>query len=343
MRSKFLSLLSIPLFISCGYSPRETVEVEFKKFDMEGSSIRAIEVINDSTVAYAGSAGDFGVISGGKKIKLGHKIITDSIVPHFRALTYTADAMFAISIGNPALLYRYKNKKIDIVYKEEHEKVFYDAIKFWDKDSGIAIGDPTENCLSILITRNGGKAWGKIPCEYLPKTEDGEAAFAASNTNIAIVKDHAWVVTGGKKARVFHTADKGITWEVFDTPILQGKASEGIYSVDFYNRKKGIICGGDYTDKFGNSANKAITNDGGKTWEVIAENNSPKYVSCVQYVPWGNGEELFAVSTNGVFYTNNEGKSWEKVSDESFYSIRIKDKNNAWVSGENVVAKMTIK
>ncbi len=112
--------------------------------------------------------------------------------------------------------------------------------------------------------------------------------------------------------------------------------------MDFYNEKQGIICGGDYLDKFGNSANKAITKDGGRTWEVVAENSEPKYVSCVQYVPETGGKEVFAVSTNGVFYSNNYGKEWVKMSDESYYSIRLFDKNTAWLSGNNVIAKMVI-
>jgi hypothetical protein len=30
------------------------------------------------------------------------------------------------------------------------------------------------------------------------------------------------------KARIFYSADKGNTWEVYDTPIVQGKAMAGI-------------------------------------------------------------------------------------------------------------------
>jgi photosystem II stability/assembly factor-like uncharacterized protein len=204
------------------------------------------------------------------------------------------------------------------------------------------MGDPTDNCLSILITRDGGNTWGKINCEDLPKIEEGEAAFAASNTNIALVGENAWIVTGGLKARVFHTADMGLTWKVYETPIIQGKPTTGIYSVAFYNEYEGIICGGDYTNKFGNSANKAITKDGGRTWKVVAENKEPQYVSCVQYVPETDGKEIFAVSTNGIFYSNTSGENWKKVSDEGFYTIRIVDKNTAWLSGEEVVAKMSI-
>ncbi len=215
-------------------------------------------------------------------------------------------------------------------------------MKFFDELNGIAMGDPIDDCLSILITRDGGNTWEKTDCNELPKVEVGEAAFAASNTNIAIIGKNAWIVTGGIKARIYHTPDMGLTWKVYETPIVQGKETTGIYTVDFYNEKQGIICGGDYLDKFGNSTNIAITNNGGKTWKVISDSVAPKYVSCVQYVPNTEGKEIFAVSTNGIFYSNNSGVNWAKVSDESYYSIRIATKNTAWLSGNEVISKMKI-
>ncbi|MFZ3273997.1 MAG: oxidoreductase [Lutibacter sp.] len=324
------------------YQPRETVKISIDKFNIDSASIRAIEIVNDSSVVYATSNGMIGIITANGKLVGAKKIITDTIVPNFRAISYTKEAVFALSIGNPALLYRYKNNEFELVYKEVNEKVFYDSMKFFDELNGIAIGDPTDNCLSVLITRDGGKSWGKMDCKNLPKISEGEAAFAASNTNIAIVGENAWIVTGGLKARVFHTPDMGLTWKVYDTPIVQGKSSTGIYSVDFYNERQGIICGGDYTDMHGNYANKAITKNGGKTWEIVSENTEPKYVSCVQYVPNTQGKEVFAVSDNGVFYSKRSGKTWEKVSDEGFHAIRFVNENTAWVSGNEVIAKISI-
>lgn len=344
MKYFYYLLIFFVAFSSCqeNYKPRKTVQLSFEKFQFDNTSIRAIEIINDSAVVYAGSRGDIGMISGAKTIAISNKIVTDSIVPHFRSLAFTNKSVYALSIGTPALLYQVKENKIDLVYKEENEKVFYDSMKFFDDLNGIAIGDPTDNCLSVLITRDGGETWGKMDCSYLPEIAEGEAAFAASNTNIAIIGENAWVVTGGKKARVFHTSDMGLTWKVYYTPMVQGKETTGIYSVAFYNEKQGIICGGNYLDKFGNSANKAITYNGGKTWQVVSENEVPKYVSCVQYVPNSEGKELFAVSTNGIFYSSNSGKNWQKVSEEGFYSIRIVNKKIAWLSGNKVVAKMSI-
>ena len=344
MKKIVLFILALTIITACKkeYTPRKTINVSIEKFQLDSTSIRAIEIINDSSVVFAGSKGDVGIITASGKLKSIQNIVTDTIVPHFRAIAYTKEAVFALNIGNPALLYKCQNNKFDIIYKEEHEKVFYDCMKFFDDLNGIAMGDPTNNCLSILITRDGGNTWGKIDCKNLPKIEEGEAAFAASNTNISIVGENAWIATGGIKSRIFHTSDMGLTWSVYETPIIQGETTTGIYSIDFYNEKQGIICGGDYTDKYGDYANKAITNDGGETWKVVSESSLPKYVSCVQYVPNTQGKEVFAVSTNGIFYSKNSGENWSKVSDQGFYTIRFASKNIAWLSGNEVIAKMII-
>jgi photosystem II stability/assembly factor-like uncharacterized protein len=50
--------------------------------------------------------------------------------------------------------------------------------------------------LSIIVTRDGGNTW-KLPADKLPRTANGEAAFAASNTNIVIKGNNTWIVSGG--------------------------------------------------------------------------------------------------------------------------------------------------
>ncbi|MDP3313244.1 oxidoreductase [Lutibacter sp.] len=316
--------------------------ISIEKIEIKGSSIRAIELLNDSTVVFAGSIGDVGIISNSGQIKNFKPIKIDTLIPHFRALAINNNNIFVLNVGNPALLYKLNKSDLSIVYTEKHEKVFYDSMKFFDNLNGIALGDPTDTCLSVLITANGGNFWTKIPCENLPKTVEGEAAFAASNTNIAIFGKNAWLVSGGNKSRVFHTSSMGKSWKVYETPVIQGKSTAGIYTVDFYNKKQGIICGGDFTDKFGNAANKAITKDGGKNWEVVSENKEPHYVSCVQYVPNTKGKEVIAVSTSGIFYSKNAGRDWAKISNEGFYTVRMSSKNTGWLSGNEVIAKFIL-
>lgn len=344
MQKQFLIILALSSFIiSCEktYIPRQHITVKITQHPKPNTSIRAMTVLTDSAMIYAGSMGDITRTNNLGNTWSTQYIKTDTLSPHFRAIASNNNGFYALSIGNPALLYQSKGAGFDIVYKEVHDKVFYDSMAFFDDLNGIAMGDPTSDCLSILITRDGGESWGKLPCEFLPEILPGEAAFAASNTNIAIVNNHAWIVTGGKHARVFRTIDKGLTWEVFETPIIQGISTSGIYTTAFYDENHGIIMGGDYTKKNEILPSKAITSDGGKTWQLIAQ-EQPTYTSCVQYIPNTQGKELVATSTEGIYFSNDTGVSWSKVSRQGFFSIRFINSNLAWLAGDEKVALLNI-
>ena len=357
----FVGIIFILLQFSCAkkedksvYKPRVIKKVSLQKFDhkkfglQKMNSIRAIDLVNGN--AYFAAEG--GMIYA--FYKNGNFLITPNTffgeaTPDFRAVSHSKNYLYALAIASPARLYQIELDKKEglknpkLVYSEEGKNVFYDAINFFDDNNGIAMGDPTSDCLSILLTNDGGNSWHKINCDKLPKTISGEAAFAASNTNIAIVGDEAWIISGGMQSRVFHTKDKGKTWSVNQTPLVYGKESTGGYSIAFADAKNGIICGGDYTNKELNTKNKAITNDGGQTWKLVANGQLPGYISCVQYVPNTQGKELFAVSTEGIYFSNDSGNSWVKVSNEGYYTIKFVDKNSAWLAGNGKIAKMVLK
>ena len=347
---KRFSLLILVAFISfsCkkekGHTPREITNINIQEFKRDSSSIRAIYAINSDSLFYAGSKGDFGMtINGGKTWDITSIKYQDSILPHFRSLAYSKNGFFTLSVANPALLYNIGFYGPHLAYKEEHEKVFYDSMKFFDdKLHGIAVGDPTEDCPSILLTFDAGTTWKKIPCEKLPVFEEGEAFFAASNTNIAIINKTVWIASGGTKARVLKSTDYGNTWEVYNTPIIQGDGPQGIYSIDFYDENNGIAIGGNYAKENDNCANKAITIDGGKTWALVADNQNPNYKSCVQYVPNSNGKEIFAVGKTGVSFSNDGGHTWKEVSKDSYYAIQFVNQNVAWLSGHQKIGKLTL-
>jgi photosystem II stability/assembly factor-like uncharacterized protein len=203
------------------------------------------------------------------------------------------------------------------------------------------MGDPTDACLSIIKTTDGGNSWTKIPCDILPEVEQGEAAFAASNSNISLYENHVWIVSGGKKARVFHSSDRGEKWEVYETPIVQGGQMTGIFTCDFYDENTGIIFGGDWNEQDNNKGNKAITHDGGKTWALIAEGEHPGYRSCVQFIGEDSADNILAVGIPGIAHSDDGGNSWSQITDESFYTFRKADKV-IWLAGSKKVGRWKI-
>jgi len=200
-------------------------------------------------------------------------------------------------------------------YSNKNPKGFFDSMVFWDRTHGIVLGDPvpdeTGQLKFELLMTGDGQTWTHIAPAQLPPAVEGEGAFAASNSCVAILrrvmtvssgssapgtpgekkeeasapegKDHnIWFATGGKAARVFHSPDRGQTWEVFDTPINHGPDSAGIFSIAFRDPLHGVIAGGDYKRPDEDGPDLAFTNDGGKTWK-LSKIVPQSYYSAVAY------------------------------------------------------------
>jgi len=328
-------------FFSCSKNEFKIQTLEIQPILIDSTiNIRALEIDNNKVFSASSTGSIYYFDAYNSKVISQLQYSFDSIVkPNFRALAVKNENVFAISIGNPALLF--KNGKV--VYKEIHPKVFYDSMEFWNENEGIAVGDFTENCISIIITRDGGNNWNKLDCTVFNQIIEGEGFFAASDTNISIIGNKTWIASGGKNSRVYFSNNKGRTWEIFNTPVLQGESTTGIFSMDFYDQNNGYAIGGDYTKPEIDSLNKIFTVDGGKTWKTIADNLSPGYRSCVQYFPNSNGKKILAVGYKGVDYSSDYGNTWRNFSDESYYTFRFLNDSVAFAAGKGKISKFVFK
>jgi photosystem II stability/assembly factor-like uncharacterized protein len=260
--------------------------------------------------------------------------VPDAATLDFRAVVgFDADEAFLMSAGpgDQSRIYHTADagKHWQLQFTNTNPKGFFDSMVFWDRTHGMALGDPildeSGNLKFELLQTDDGQTWRQIPPERLPPALEGEGAFAASNTCIAILADptlvinaapalviprseatrnllfagttavantstvaeetaaqpaqpwksgasapdpNIWFATGGKTARVFHSPDRGRTWQVFDTPIFHGPDSAGIFSIAFRDALHGVIAGGDYKHPNDDGPDLAFTEDGGKTWTL---------------------------------------------------------------------------
>ena len=90
-----------------------------------------------------------------------------------------------------------------------------------------------------------------------------------------------------------------------------------------------------------NTDNKAITLDGGKSWRLIAQGSAPGYRSCVQYLGDHSPDQIIAVGIPGVSTSDDGGKNWEQLSNQSFYTVR-KAGNVLWFGGGNRMSRLAM-
>ena len=88
---------------------------------------------------------------------------------------------------------------------------------------------------------------------------EGEAAFAASNGNLACHGDTVWIFTGGLTSRCLRSLDAGASWTSIDLPVTQGSSMTGVFSATFQNARQGWAMGGNWEVPEDNEGNLAVT------------------------------------------------------------------------------------
>jgi photosystem II stability/assembly factor-like uncharacterized protein len=311
----------------------------------------------------------------------------------FRAVVaFSADEAFLMSAGpgDQSRIYHTSDagQHWQLQFTNTNPKGFFDSMVFWDSKHGIVLGDPipeeagkdTSKLKFELLITDDGQTWHQMPPANLPAAEEGEGAFAASNTCIAILpsthaafnnsvilsgetrsaerracrsrrtpctlsssaapqgilttdpeattpqtvpvswksgasaprkppeKDGApapdpniWFATGGKAARVFHSPDRGQTWQVFNTPITHSPDSAGIFSIAFRDATHGVIAGGDYKHPNQDGPNLAFTTDGGKTWDLSPIHPQAYFSAATYDRKYKNKERILIVGQDFVF------------------------------------------
>lgn len=293
-------------------------------------SIRALEVY-DNKIWYSGTDSKFGYVDlknakNQKQIKLSEEKL------QFRTLAQDKNAFYTINIESPAYFFRIDKKNLDfkIINGDDDKKAFYDALHFY-KNRFYTFSDPNEK-LDLKFFEfyyENDTFFSKFYTNL--KLKQDEAAFAASNTNIASSKNYVWIATGGNSSRIIRLNLKNEKIEVFTTPFVQGISSQGIYSIDFANDKFGIAVGGDYTKQSENINNIATSTDAGKTWQIQASGKNAGYTTCVKIKPGSKGKEIISVGDQHISYSSDFGKTWTKISDEKGLFVC------EWIDGNTVV------
>lgn len=228
-----------------------------------------------------------------------------------------------------------------LVFETQEKGVFFDGIDFWNKNEGIIFSDPIESRWYILKTTDAGKTWNRIAPDNFALCKPNEAAFAASGTSMLTVgKQKAFICTGGTTiARVFKSEDLGQHWVAVDTPIPAGKTS-GLFGMKFWDEQHGIAVGGDYLEVEKAVPNVAITQDGGKSWQ-LAQQTTPSGLK--EGVDLYKKKILIAVGPSGTSFSSDFGKTWIMIDKSAFHAISINGSGIWAVGGKGNIAQLNTK
>ena len=246
-----------------------------------------------------------------------------------------------------------------------------DADGFWDaailarqappktKSMLYVLGDPVRGRFVLLqlpapLTPGQKLKRLKIDGAFAPRANDGESAFAASNSALQ-VGYVAWGIalgTGGGKNSHWYKGDARIGNESFSwysslIPIGDGSPSSGMFSVAFRlahdtfrwwnvmtplvntDHAIGVAVGGDFQKPNDGSATAAYTSTGGKTW-TAAQTPPHGYRSAVAYYP--TTKTWITVGPNGTDISTDDGRNWraltptpqdEKDADKSWNALSL--------------------
>jgi photosystem II stability/assembly factor-like uncharacterized protein len=122
--------------------------------------------------------------------------VPDATTLDFRAVVaFSADEAFLMSAGpgDQSRIYHTSDggQHWQAQFTNNNPKGFFDSMAFWDSKHGLVLGDPIPDesgklKFELLMT-DDGQTWRQIPPSQLPEAAQGEGAFAASNSCIAIL------------------------------------------------------------------------------------------------------------------------------------------------------------
>lgn len=309
--------------------------------------LQAVSPVNERVVWVSGLGGTFVLTrDGGETWQAG--VVPDAEALEFRDVEGVSDKIaYLLAAGSGADSRIYKTTDAGVTwtlqFQNEDAAAFYDCFDFWNPDRGLTFSDPVGGELTGVRTFNGS-TWRPLPDQQnLDLT--GEFGFAASGTCVATQGERsAWIGTGGARARILATHDRGSTWTAHDTPLAGGDGA-GVFSVAFRDRRHGVLGGGDFLSS-AVVTNFARSTDGGKTW--TAPSNPAPITGAIfglSYVPGRRAGTLVATGPGGTIWSADEGESWSALPGiTGFWAVAFASRDAGWAVGtDGRILKLSFK
>jgi photosystem II stability/assembly factor-like uncharacterized protein len=307
-----------------------------------GQSFRGLDAVDRRTAWVTGAStteGDPGRIfrttDGGRS--------WDDVSPpgteglNFRDVEARSDAaalVLAIGEGEASRIYRTTDggQTWDETFRNTDAAAFYNCMDFYPGGRhGLAVSDSVDGKFRIIGTDDGGRSWDVLPSAGMPDST-GEANFSASGDCLVIRGKDAWFGGGGAAARIFHSTDRGLTWEATDSTIPTGDAA-GVFSLAFKDPRHGLAVGGNFSEPLDGVDSSAYTRDG-RTWhnggDMSQLGEDAAWLSGRGHVVLVTGESGETAGTDVSF---DAGRTWHPLTDLGYHTLDCTKDRSCWAAG----------
>lgn len=305
----------------------DQVQIEEKERAAK-ANIRGLYLLNDSVGWASGSGGTF------LRMTDGESWVADTVAGYthldFRDVhAFDANTALLMVAGEEGRIIRTEDGGFSWteVYTRLDSGIFLDGMDF-EEEFGVCYGDPIDGRFVLIWSGNFGKDWNEMEPFELPEAMPNEAGFAASGTGILVSESSYAIVSGGDSVSRFFLSDNE-PFQISTTPIRSGSGC-GIFSLT-KTAKTLVVVGGCYLDSANAEANCAVSEDWGRTWQLITENQPRGYRSCVAASK--TKELLVTCGRTGVEYSLDNGYNWIPLSDDGYYTCSLAD-STGWLMGK---------
>lgn len=207
---------------------------------------------------------------------------------------------------------------------------FTNVVHFWDDNIGFCQGDPINNDFEIYTTTNGGTTWTQVTGANIPNPQN--ANEFGYTRQMEVVGDHVWFSTS--TGRIYHSANKGLTWNVFTTPVADfgGAVVTGTSAnFSFSSATNGLIVD--------NAGTVYRTTNGGSNWTTVSTTGSV-FTNGLCFIEGTNTAFTTGagVGISGSSYSIDGGTSWNIIDSEQHLYCEFTNPSVGWSGWFNVDA-----
>lgn len=195
---------------------------------------------------------------------------------------------------------------------------FTDVVHFWDANTGFCVGDPINGGFEVYTTTDGGTNWVPTIAANIPAPLSGEYGYTRQ---IEVVGNSVWFTTN--KGRIYHSTDKGLTFQVYQSPLTDFGSATMSGNLSFTSLTTGLIV----------DANGIVykSTDSGANWTQLTTTGSV-FTNGLCFIEGTN--TVFttgaASGSSGSSYSLDGGTSWNIIDNTQHLYVEFINDSVGW-------------